>query len=347
MKTLSNITQQESFPGLSFFLAVFSMLSLVVVSCNFQSGSESDAIRKKYSLNKNWDFSLVARPHTPAIQVDLPHTWNATDTLNEEGAYLRSTGIYRKELILDKKFIGKRLFLRFEGSNQVTDVYVNSLHIDRHQGGYTGFTVEITDHVKLSGAEPNMLEVRVNNEFNKQIPPLSADFTFYGGIYRDVWLVVSDPIHVTLLDFGSEGLYISTPGVSEKEGRVEIRGSIENQSGTQEELLLVCRITKDREEEQCRTESQITINSYGQTNFLLKPPPLKHPKLWSPDSPSMYFMEVALYKSGKLIDRVESSFGFRFFSFHPENGFMLNGRSLKLVGTNRHQDYKGLGNALS
>ena len=123
-----------------------------------------------------------------------------------------ATGWYRRRLTLPAELRGRRLFLYFEGANQVADVYVNGRRAGRHVGGYTAFSFDVTDLARFDA--PNVIAVRVDNSHDQAIPPLNADFTFYGGIYRDVWLIATDPVHITVTDHASPGIYVDTPAIS-------------------------------------------------------------------------------------------------------------------------------------
>ena len=326
-------------------LAILS-LSSTMMSCK-QSLSDLDSPgRIKYSLNDGWSFTLSDSSYNLSETICIPHTWNSIDASDGDLEYIRGTGIYQKEFILDKKLDGKRIFIHFEGINQVSDLLINSEYLEQHRGGYTAFTLEMTDFVTYGKKRPNLLEVRVNNEFNHNIPPLSADFTFYGGIYRDVWLVATDPVHLTLSDHGSEGVYIRTPEVSTMQAAVEVECSIDNQSETPREIQLVSTIYNGMGEEKSTCDQTIHLAADGEAKFILTHPLIEYPELWSPDHPNLYTVHTELLESGKLIDRVKSPLGFRFFRMDPDEGFFLNGEAVKLVGTNRHQDYADLGNAL-
>ena len=161
--------------------------------------------------------------------VNLPHSWNDKDAFDETPGYRRGASWYRRELPLNDDLVNKRLYLYFEGANQVAEVYVNTHLVGKHIGGYTAFAFDITDHVTLG--KPNFIAVRVDNSFNADIPPLTADFNMYGGIYQDVWLIAAGDAHFKIDDLASPGVQISTPGLSESGGKVSVRGTVTNSSG--------------------------------------------------------------------------------------------------------------------
>ncbi|MEJ2194859.1 MAG: glycoside hydrolase family 2 TIM barrel-domain containing protein [Ignavibacteriaceae bacterium] len=229
-------------------------------------------------------------------------------------------------------------------ANQFTDVFLNGKHVGQHVGGYTAFVFEITDYLKYDGA--NLLVIKVDNSHNPDIPPLSADFNFYGGIYRDVWLIGTNPVHIDILNYGSPGIFISTPLVSDLSAQVKIRGRIINDTSDRKDIKVVNRIVDKLDNQVFYWESNLTIGSGASADFISEET-ISDPELWSPDSPYLYKVITTVYEHEKLVDEVVNPLGIRWFELKPGNGMFLNGKPIKLYGTNRHQDYSGLGNALT
>ena len=312
----------------------------------------ADAPRLRVTINDGWRFAAgavegaerAAFADTAWTRVDLPHTWNAADALEERGRYRRGVGWYRRALALDPALRGRRLFLHFEGANQVADVFVNGHAAGRHVGGYTAFTVDVTDLVRFDA--PNAIAVRVDNAHDADIPPLNADFTFYGGIYRDVWLVATDPVHVTLLDHGSPGVYVDTPEISERSARVRVRGTVVNATDARRRVRVTSRVTDDAGREVAVLRADVAVPARGSAPFGATSAPIASPRLWSPESPALHRVTTEVHDGARLADRVESPLGFRWFSVDADRGLLLNGRRIPLHGTNRHQDRLGFGNAL-
>jgi beta-galactosidase len=188
----------------------------------------------------------------------------------------------------------------------------------------------------------------VNNRFNENIPPLSADFTFFGGIYRDVFLIFTEKLHISTTHYASAGVYFRTPTVNKNEAQVEIKTLLTNASVAKRKL---------RVEHTVINPDKKTVLTVSKSIQLLKNSTdipdnqsfvIKYPNLWSPDSPSLYSVYTRIYdaKTNELLDEVFQPLGIRWFEFTTENGFVLNGKPLKLIGTNRHQCFDGLGNAL-
>jgi len=295
--------------------------------------------RVRYTINEQWQYA-PDRDGSAAISVNLPHTWNVSDAFDKTPGYRRGEGWYRKSLRLDPALRGKRLFLYFEGANQVADVYVNSHHAGRHVGGYTAFVFEVTDLMAWNGS--NAVAVRVDNSHSQDIPPLNADFTFYGGIYRDVWLLATEEIHVTVTDHASPGVFVRTT----ERGTAHISGTVVNQSDKVARVRVVNRLLGAEGSEITSTSSETRIAAGGSERFTHETRAIPKPHLWSPEDPYLYRVRTEIHAGGRLVDSVENPLGFRTFRFDAQNGFSLNGKPVKLVGTNRHQDFEGLGNAL-
>lgn len=311
--------------------------------------------RIKYSINENWHFYAGDLPQAITDScdtsqwevVDLPHTWNNEDCDDEIPGYRRGVSWYRRTLHIPESQHNNNITIYFEGANQTAEVYINGISAGKHTGGYTRFAFDITPYVKWG--ENNTIAIKVDNSYDADIPPLSADFTFFGGIYRDVYLIYTQPVHIDLLDFASDGIYIRTPLVDSRQATVEIETVITNRSDKKQNLRIEHSIY-DAEGRQVKQVSSIfKIGENQDRTDIQKGIKIDNPHLWDIDDPYCYHVETRIYdaKSNKCLDNVSSSFGLRWFSFDPETGFSLNGRSRKLYGTNRHQDYLKMGNALT
>ena len=309
--------------------------------------------RIEYTVNDGWRYADGPAPGAEAPtydddsweRVSLPHTWNRDAATAESPDYRRGVGWYRRPLTLDPSLEGRRLFLRFEGANQVADVFVNGGRVGRHVGGYTGFTIDITDAVRFDGE--NTLAVRVDNAHDPDIPPLDADFTFYGGIYRDVWLVATGPVHVTLLDHGGPGIYVDAPELADGTATVRIRGTLVNAGDRAREVQVVHRIIDPAGDEVARVDEAVRIPAGGSQRFRHRSDPVADPQLWSPADPAVYTVITEVRDGANALDRLRSPLGFRWVRVDPDRGVFLNGQPIRLTGTNRHQDRAGYGNALS
>jgi beta-galactosidase len=309
--------------------------------------SLSFASREKILLNDNWTFRFVyqVRKDSPR-RVDIPHTWNAQDALSGKEDYYRGTGIYEKRIYVPSAWKGKRLFLRFEGVNTIAHVFVNDSYTGEHRGGYGAFVFEITDVVEYGAG--NKLTVRVSNALDFGVMPLVGDFNVYGGIYRDVYLLMTEKACISPLDYASPGVYLVQRNVTKENAEIEAAIMLSN-SGKDKPVEVCLRIwegdklvfpTSDS------SEGSVFTSACGNTSVAIGFS-IRKPHLWNGrKDPFMYKVEVTLLSAGKEIDRVIQPLGLRFYQVDAEKGFFLNGEHLKLQGVCRHQDRPETGNAL-
>lgn len=311
------------------------------------------AARDKYTIDEAWRFRRGAsfdafRPDADDSgwqTVDLPHTWNAQDAVDDIPGFYRGPAWYRKRFVLPGDVASRQVYLCFEGANQSASVWINGHFAGKHTGGYTRFLFDITRWVVPGG---NLVAVEVDNRHDPDVPPLSADFTFFGGIYRDVSLLLTDKVHVSPCDRASSGVYLSTPEVSEREAALDIRTLVANRSDADARVRVEHRIFSPDGREVARAEQPLVIGSDVAAEPVHCSIRIAAPQLWDIDAPRLYRVLTRIVaEDGTELDCVSNSVGFRWFSFDPERGFMLNGRPRKLVGTCRHQDYQGLGWALT
>lgn len=303
--------------------------------------------RMRTAFNNNWYFSANDSLHSIGSwrEVNLPHTWNVDDVMDDAPGYYRGNGWYRKTFKADPGWKNRSVSLYFEGANEISEVFLNGQLITTHTGGYSGFRADLTSAINLTSN--NELVVKVNNAPHADVAPLTADFSFYGGIYRDVFLDVSSPIHFATNDHGGEGLVVTTPRVSASEAKLEVDISITNESHRSEKLIVRCVLKDPGGREVSRTVQNVTIDGRSTRSMLQHFPLVKKPELWSPDRPGLYMIETSILdNAGNIVDRIDTKTGFRWFAFHANSGFWLNGKPCKLIGASRHQDYQGLGNAV-
>ena len=337
---MKNFRRKFYFLKITLFLLAFSAY-----------GQGNPAGRTTYTINDNWKFSAADSPGsekrafavTDLQTVNLPHTWNDKDAFDDTPDYRRGASWYRKELALNSSLKNKRIFLYFEGANQTAEVYVNERRVGQHIGGYSAFAFDVTEHVKYD--EPNLIAVKVDNSFNADIPPLTADFTFYGGIYRDVWLIATDPVHIKVTDLASPGVVIETPDLTEKFASVKVRGTVVNTEDKPRTVEIVNSVVDADGQPIATTSSRLELKPKSEGVFERITKPISNPKLWSPENPYLYTVITRVTENGKVLDEITNPLGFRWFSFDG-NGCSLNGKPIKLRGANRHQDFKNLGNAV-
>ncbi|WP_346864068.1 glycoside hydrolase family 2 TIM barrel-domain containing protein [uncultured Draconibacterium sp.] len=313
------------------------------------------AQRIDFSINSVWRFhkgdfdGAIADIDAEKWEiVNIPHTWNASDAFDEDPGYYRGVGWYTKELKVPLEWKGKRVVIYFEGANQTTDVFVNRAKVGNHIGGYTAFSFDLSDQLKYG--EINTIAVKVDNGMDADVPPLSADFTFYGGIYRNVKIIVAESVHFDLTNNASDGIFVETPIVNEQSAMVSIRGSIKNNTSDTKSVIIETLVF-DKENKLIISKSvKKKLEPDSKTGFLIENLSISNPKLWSPDNPYLYQASTIIKEDredGAVLDNLILPLGLRWFDFDAEGRFLLNGEPLKLIGANRHQDFLGKGNALS
>ena len=307
-------------------------------------GMSMFAQRQDILLNNDWNFRFSHQVQKGTeVRVDLPHTWNAQDALSGKIDYKRGIGNYEKNLFIRSEWKGKRLFIRFEGVNNIADVFVNRRHIGEHRGGYGAFIFEITGKVEYG--KENSILVRVNNGEQLDIMPLVGDFNFYGGIYRDVHLLIIDETCISPLNYASPGVRLIQDSVSHKYAKVRAVVDLSNGGSSNREVELNVRLLDgQRVVKEGTKKVNLSGNAAMQQEFTFE---IDQPHLWNGrQDPFLYQAEVILSRNGQMVDRVIQPLGLRFYRIDPDKGFFLNGKHLPLQGVCRHQDRSEVGNAL-
>lgn len=303
------------------------------------------AQRENILINQDWNFRFSHQVNkNSSRRVDLPHTWNAQDALSGKPDYKRGIGNYDKKLFIRSEWKGKRLFLRFEGANCVSNVFINGKQIGEHRGGYGAFIFEITD--KVNYGKNNTVLVRVNNGEQLDVMPLVGDFNFYGGICRDVHLLVTEDICISPLDYASPGVYLFQQHVGEKQAAVLARINLSN--GTEHPRQATLRLqVKEGDKVVYQADKKVTVAPHTSVQPEEMSFTLLNPRLWNGrEDPFMYQTVITLVKDGKEIDKVEQPLGLRYYATDADRGFFLNGKHLPLHGVCRHQEWAEVGNAL-
>src|SRR6185436_17173466 len=206
----------------------------------------------------------------------------------------------------------KRVNLEFDGVFQVAELFVNGKRVGEHQGGYTGFTFDITDAVKTGD---NVIAVRVNNNWNPRLAPRAGEHTFSGGIYRDARLVVTAPVHVAWY-----GTFVTTPQVSKESATVNVKTELVNDSGSAKSATVKTLVLDAKGKTVAQTESTQTIAANTTNLFDQTTPPIGNPKLWSPEHPNLYSVKTIVLDGKKQVDDFISPLGFRWFKFTADQG---------------------------
>jgi hypothetical protein len=271
--------------------------------------------RQKKNINRGWEFSFE---ESAWQSVGIPHSFDLPYFRTPE--FRVGVGRYRKHFTIDADWSHKRVFLEFEGVFQIAEIFVNGRRMGGHEGGYTGFSIDITEAVRAGG---NLLEVRVDNNWSARIAPRAGEHVFCGGIYRDVYLVATDPVHVAW-----HGVAVTTPKVSATEAMVNV--SVETSKA--------CRVVHQIFDAEGKLVAEGEGESIG---------PIVQPKLWHPDHPYLYKIVTKIFDGDRLADEVETPLGLRWFEWTKDRGFFLNGEHLYLRGANAHQDHSGWGIAIT
>ena len=280
-------------------------------------------MRKITTLTEGWRFLKAAVTVEQALQyavrgemVSLPHTWNAVDGQDGGNDYHRGLCWYVRELTA-KETEGERLFLEINGANHTAEVYLNGMKLTRHEGGYSTFRVDLTGHL----GDKNILAISVDNSDSSTVYPQKADFTFYGGLYRDVRLIAVPAEHFELLKDGTPGIKV-TPTIDLEAKTATV--TVETWHNAESVDIRVNGVTKT-----VRSRAEFVIENV---------------RLWDGINDPYLYTATARLASG---DEVSTRFGCRVYSVDAQKGFFLNGRSYPLRGVSRHQDLKGKGSALS
>ena len=275
-------------------------------------------------------------------KVNLPHDWSIEDLPGTQSPFdpdaisqvsggftVGGTGWYRKQFTVSSEQKNKRIYLQFDGVYMNAEFWLNDSYLGTHPYGYTSFWFDITDHIKFG--EQNLLSVKVMNEGQ------NSRWYTGSGIYRHVWLRIAEPVHIS-----QWGISVTTPEISISSARVHISTSVTNKSGAPSEVKLVTRIVNSRKEEKSVTESVHALDTNTAHEFV-QDIVVAQPELWSIETPVMYTAVSEIYRDGKLTDRAETGFGIRTISFDAANGFMINGKTVKLKGGCVHHDNGPLG----
>jgi hypothetical protein len=318
---------------------------LVAILGSTASAAQNSSARVQTNLDRGWKFLLGDQSAAKETgfkdaawdDVNLPHSFSIP--------YFRSPhfyvgyGWYRRHLHVDAAPGERQFFLEFEGVFQEAEVFVNGEDVGRHQGGYTGFSLDIT---RALHAGDNLIAVRVNNKWNAQLNPRAGEHVFSGGIYRNVFLVSVSPVHVTWY-----GTFVTTPEVSPAAATVHIETEVRN-ARTEPVLAQVqTEIVDPDGRSVARLESEKTIAPGATETVPQTSSQLANPRLWHPDHPSLYTAVSRIYVHGKLEDEYTTTFGIRSIQWTPDRGFLLNGERYYFHGADVHQDHAGWGDAVT
>ena len=288
-------------------------------------------MRQIINVNQNWGFAKGLAELPTSLEgleiVSIPHSWNNIDGQDGGNDYFRGTCHYVKNIVKADLPKAERYYLEINGANSTSNVYLNGEHLRKHDGGYSTYRIDITDYLK----DENLLVIAVDNSANEEVYPQMADFTFYGGLYRNVNIVCVNKTHFDLDFFGGLGVTV-TPEIKGENADVAVKTYPVNMEDGQEVKLTVY----DK-------EGKEVVSGVGAETVL----EIKDVILWhGRKNPYLYTLKAQIINGDDVIDEVSVRFGCRSFKIDPENGFILNGEEYPLRGVSRHQDRWGLGNAL-
>ena len=297
----------------------------------------SASARQVFLLNDDWQFFYKTDVSSDvARRINLPHTWNL-DALSGEGEYLKTVANYSRTMFIPQKWEQKRLFIKFYGVQSVADVFVNGHHVGEHRGGWTAFTFEITQHLRFG--DNNQIVVVVNNSYQNDVLPTSSEINLYGGIYRDVELIVTEQTTISPLHYGCDGILVHQNDVSNESVNATV--SVYPTS-TKDKLCDLFLQVKDPAgevvysrtiKEQIRPGAPIDI-----------PVTINNPQLWHCEAPKLYTVSVAIGRNHE--DEVSVKTGFRKIEVEPQVGLKINGKLQRVHGVTLYHDRAVIGSAL-
>jgi beta-galactosidase len=325
----------------SFSIVIVLLLSLVI---NIKA---QENIQRKQLFNDNWKFYLGDTPGASCNDfidkswrdLDLPHDWSIEGKLDRKnptggagGYFPAGIGWYRKKINVPSNWKGKHVSIYFEGVYMNSEVFINGISLGVHPYGFKSFSYDLTPYLNIN--KENVLSVRVDN--SQQI---NCRWYSGSGIYRNVWLIVTNPIHVA-----NWGVGITTPEVSSEKATVQIKTIIKNETELPQSIILKTQLSgenaKDAGSNQINIE--LSANSEKEINQTIT---VSKPLLWTPETPHLYQAQVRILKNNKLIDNTKTNFGLRSIKYTTENGFQLNGKTVKINGGCVHHDNGCLGAA--
>ncbi|MDR0575487.1 MAG: glycoside hydrolase family 2 protein [Tannerella sp.] len=332
----------------SIFLTILSVFALN--SCDTRTGNPSvntEESRKKFFFNDDWEFKKGEKEaDAPWAKVAIPHTWNNVDMQTQRNDFYAGTACYQKIYTPDASLEGKRLFIRFEGVGATAEVFVNDEFAGNHLGGYSAFTIEITDLLKYG--EKNHILVKADNSSRPDVIPVNHRlFGVYGGVYRPIELIITNKINISVNDYASPGIYIRQKNVSAQSADVHVKTKIDNRTGKSGKVGVNTTIYDMKGNALLFNDCTVEVAPQGRqtatADFRIK-----NPRLWQGlEDPYLYKVIVRLIQDGKVIDEVAQPLGLRHFELKAGDGMYLNGKKTPMFGVCRHQDWWQLGSALT
>ncbi len=337
--------------SIAFLLIIALMLPMLNIQNKHTTTAKaadnvSAFTRQTINFNREWKFVRddVADAEkedyndSSWYNVGLPHDFSIPYWQEEK--HYTGYGWYRKTFDIKNEWAGRHITLDFAGVFHTAEVYINGQFAGMHEGGYTGFEIDITDYVRTGS---NVVAIRVNNLWKADLAPRSGDHMFTGGIYRDVNLVVTSPVHVTWY-----GTFVQTPDVSKERANVRVLTEIANDSDSARTVNVINTVYDASGKEVAVINSPaVSINAHNTYEFDDTSGYISNPGLWSPETPTLYSVHTSVMINGIQTDQYDTTFGFRWYEFSPDEGFFLNGEHYWIDGANAHQDHAGWANAVT
>lgn len=309
--------------------------------------------RLSRNINDDWKFNKLDSVVKDEIlndfddsswgNINLPHTWNSEDgcdgwvkTYNDGSPYYRGKGVYRKVISITDDELKKQVFIEFEGANTITELYINSVYAGKHEGGYAKFRFDITELINKGN---NQIVVIVDNSETDYIAPIKSegDFTKMGGIYRDVSIVMTDKVHIDMMDFGSSGVFLTPKNIADTSSELDIAVKLKNDSDSSAKTIVSAVLNDVKGNSVGSADVEVMLDS-GNNGVVKLNIQCQNIHLWNGiANPYLYSCEITV-KSGDYIDVITENIGFRTYSFDTGRGILLNGERLYLKGVNYHQD---------
>lgn len=342
--------------------------TLVMVSCD-KNGSVDDSVNsnsnstyeyeigKELTMNTGWLYSPNDYENGESVnlnekdfeQVTIPHANKilekhiGDDFLEQIDSY-RFISWYRRHFTLDETYAGKSVYINFEGVATVADVYVNGEYVGTHKGAYNSFTFDITDFLKTDGSD-NVIAVKVDSTKHSDIPPEGGrvDYCLFGGIVRDVNLIVKEKLHI-------DNIFITTPNLKNGDSSANIEVDILNGSKSATQVKATATVKDAEGKVVAIGEGSLASGAGSQEVLTLKTSQVENVTLWDTENPYLYTVEVELRADGKILDKVTERLGFRYFEFintDSSSAFYLNGEKTLINGINRHEQWPWIGRAVN
>ncbi|MBD2869096.1 glycoside hydrolase family 2 protein [Paenibacillus arenilitoris] len=303
---------------------------------------------EEISFNDQWLFTKKNDPSfsrefiQEGVTVTLPHTWNQADGQGGSEQYYRGQCWYQRTLSISSENLTKRFYLEIGAAGNIGQVYINGNLAGESRCGYSMFRIALNPYLK---AGSNLIAVMVDNSYHNEVFPLMADFTFYGGLYREVKLLVMDDIHFDVMDSGRDGVYLTQRKIGRDTFELFVHGTVANESMKPQTGTIQVRLIDQEGNTVFEADSDLVLE--GEAKFRIRGE-ICNPVLWDGiEQPYLYTAAVSVHSNGQICDERNIAIGFRTVEATTDRGLLLNGKPIKLNGVCRHQDYGGMGNAIT